>query len=116
LDVKVMTRGRAAAILAGGSALGAAATRTGAQALTTIKLATVPTDGASAPYYAKDLNGKIVASNGLHSFGVVDRSQWRRFHDDQVDRAAVSGDGGGTRSRTRRRPGRAQELIYTPGR
>jgi NitT/TauT family transport system substrate-binding protein len=55
MDLSMMTRGRAAALLAGGAALGALATRAGAQTPASIKLATVPTDGASAPYYAKDL-------------------------------------------------------------
>jgi NitT/TauT family transport system substrate-binding protein len=52
----MMTRGRASALLFGGTALGALPARGDAQiATTTIRLATVPTDGASAPYYAKDL-------------------------------------------------------------
>ena len=50
-----ITRAHALALLGGGAALGAARLPARAQASVQLRLATVPTDGASAPYYAKDM-------------------------------------------------------------
>jgi NitT/TauT family transport system substrate-binding protein len=55
MSLTMIARARASALLFGGAALSCIRLPGRAQANSTIRLATVPTDGASAPYYAKDM-------------------------------------------------------------
>lgn len=55
MNHRTVTRAHGLALLGGAAALGSLARPGLAQTTVTLRLATVPTDGASAPYYAKEL-------------------------------------------------------------
>ena len=55
MSLSAITRARAAALLFGGTALGALPLPVRAQTSSTIRIATIPTENAAGPYYASDM-------------------------------------------------------------